>query len=270
MMAALFVFFIANPVRADLDETWFLSAGRSATSFNSEFKVNSLDDSVDKAVDLEDDLGYDNNVTAYWLAGFWRYSENHRIHITYLPIRRSTKATLTEDINIGDSIIKADAFASSNSRSNIYDIDYLYSFYKRPSIDLAFSVGLYWLQTRLELSAAGQIVIDDTEEPEFQENYKTHQKLNAPMPLLGFTASYEITPSWRIHGAARYLHASLDNIEGRLISLSFKTDYFFTHNWGLGMAITAFDLDVEHEGLVFNNNFSWNYEGAQAYFTFKY
>lgn len=262
--------FTALPARADLDETWFASAGGSLTSFSSEVTINSHNDEIDEGVDFEDDLGFDSNVRAGWLAGFWRYADNHRVRVNYLPIRRSAEVNLQKDIELGDQIVKAGAFIKSSSKLNIYDIDYVYSFYRRPNLDIGFSAGLYWMQARFQLEAAGEISSENIDDIEFQDDYETHQSFNVPMPLLGLSASYEINPNWRVHGSTRYLALSLDNISGRILSLSFKTDYYFTEHWGMGLSLSTFDLNVDREGQLFQNEFSWKYSGAQAYVAYKY
>lgn len=269
-VALLALGFATAPAQADLDETWSATVGGSLTSFNSEVKINSHNDDINEGINLEDDLGYDRNVRAGSFAGFWRYANKHRVRISYLPIRRSSEVNLNKDIELDDQIIKAGAHIKSSSKLNIYDVDYIYSIYRRPNLDIGLSAGLYWMQARLELEAAGEITSDDSEDIEFEDDYESHQSFNLPMPLFGLSASYEIVPGWRVHGSTRYLALSFDNISGRILSLTFKTDYYFTQHWGLGLALSTFDLDIEREGLVFSNEISWDYSGAQAYVSYKY
>jgi hypothetical protein len=232
--------------------------------------MNSHNNKIDEGIDLEDDLGFDKNVRAGWLAGFWRYADNHRVRLNYLPIRRSAEANLDKDIELDDQLVKAGAYIKSSSRLNIYDIDYIYSFYRRPNLDIGFSAGLYWMQSRLEVEASGEISSEDGENINFRDSYESHRSFNVPMPLLGLSASYEIIPGWRVHGSSRYLAFSYNNVSGRILSLSFKTDYYFTEHWGMGLSLASFDLHLDREGQVFQNEFSWEYSGAQAYVAFKY
>ena len=90
------------------------------------------------------------------------------------------------------------------------------------------------------------------------------------MPLLGFSANYEIMPSWRTHASLRYLSVQLSETRGNIFSAEISTEYYFNDNWGIGASLATFDLDVEVKGIVTSTELSWDHSGIQIYAVVKY
>ena len=268
MVILLLFSFITAPAMAEFNEKIQISLGRSITTFDTDLAINTKDNSIDKNIDLEDDLNFDQQVQSSWFRASYRLSNRHRLRFTYTPIRRTAQAESQKDLNIEDYIIKAGATLDSKTRSEIYDVDYVYSFYKRPDLELGMSGGIYWYATNSEIVANGEIVLENNETQVLQ-TYKTKQKFYAPLPLLGMTASYELNSQWKIHSAARYLYVSIANITGRITSAAASADYYINDNWGIGFALSAFTLDATREGLVVDNGLRWSHSGAQFYIVYK-
>jgi hypothetical protein len=259
-----------SPAWADLDETYRISLGVSVTTFDTNATLDSRNDEIQEEIDFEDDLGFTNEVRSGWLRGFWRFAKNHRLRLTYTPIRRSAGAVANRDLEVGDYIIKSGASIQSNFKSDIFDIEYIYSLFNRPNLEFDISTGLYWLRNQSEITAAGDVAVDGSDETEFRSAFKTKQTVHAPLPLFGLAASYEVTPGWRIHGGARYMEVSIDNISGRIISAGVGTNYYFTKHFGVGISMSTFDLKVDRSGVVFRNSLAWSHQGGQIYLVTKF
>ena len=260
----------ATPARSDFDERYELTVGGAVTEFDSSLRINSRDDSVDNEIDFEDDLGFDNEVRLAWINGRWRIADRHRLSLLYLPIKRTTEFTTSNDFDVGGNIIKAGAFLGSSVKTHVFDIEYIYSFFKRPDIEIGFTAGIYWMNSLAELTAAGEIIIEGSDQPEFRSDYQADQRLIAPLPLIGITASYEIMPQWIAHATARYLDVTISDIDGRILNLNLSTEYYFTKHVGAGAALSLFNVSVRHNGVVFYNTLTYEYSGLQAYLAFKY
>lgn len=258
------------PVQADFDETYRLDIGGSVVDFDSKIRINSRDDSIDKDIDLEDGLGFDSQLRLGFVKGTWRMANRHRLSLLYAPIKRTTEKTTSNDIEIGGDIIRAGAFVGSSAKTHVFDIEYLYSFYKRPNLELGVSAGIYWMNTLTEVTASGQVILEGSDQEEFRTDFQASQRLIAPLPLFGLSASYAITPQWLAHAYARYFDITISDIEGRIVSFNIKTEYYFTSHFALGAALVSFDLDVKHNGVVFFNTLEYDYSGLQAYLALKY
>jgi hypothetical protein len=260
----------ALPARADFDELYKLEMGRAVVDFDSKISVNSRDDSINKELDFEDTAGFDSQLRIGVVKGSWRMADRHRLSLLYAPIKRATELTTSKDIEIDGNIIRAGASLGTSVKTHVFDIEYLYSYYKRPNLELAVSAGIYWMNSLTEFTASGQVVIEGSGQEEFRSDYQANQRLVAPLPLLGLSASYAITPQWIAHAYARYLDVTISDIEGRILSFNLKTEYYFTDHVALGAAYTVFDLSVRHNGVVFFNSLSYEYSGLQAYLALKY
>jgi len=260
----------AVPAWADVADKYNVTLGGNVTTFDSHIAIKSQDDSIDKEIDLEDDLGFDSSLRAGWLSASWRVAERHRIRFTYSPIRRTSTKTLLRDIDVGDNTIKAGASADSSVRTEVYDVSYIYSFYKTPKWEYGVSAGLYWMDNRTEIEAQGVIVSDIDGTEEISNEFKVKQSFTAPLPLVGLMGSYELNSKVRFGAHARYLDVEISNIQGRILSLALRADYYFTKHLGAGLSLATFDLDVRQEGIVFNNELSWDYTGTQLFLAYRY
>jgi len=260
----------ASPVWSDFDETYKLTIGGLATDFETTLRINSHDNSIDDKIELEDGLGFDSEVRSAWIRGEWRMAPRHRLSLLYTQFNRTSEITSTTDIDIGGNIIKAGAFIGSSARTHLFDIEYQYSFFKRPNIELGVTAGLYWMNTVFELTAAGEVIFEGETEPEFSTNYEANQRLIAPLPLIGLTLGYEINDSWRLKAGARFFDVTISDIDGYIFSSNLGTEYYFTRHFGLGAKLALFNLSVKHNGVVFTNTITYEYSGVQVYLAYKY
>ena len=268
--ALLLICATASPAWAAFDETYKLYIGGSITNFDTTLRVNSRDESIDEEIELEEGLGFDSSLRLGFVRGFWRMAERHRLSLVYAPIRRTSEFTSVNDINIGGNIIEAGAFIGSSVRTHVFDLEYLYSFFKRPNIEIGFTAGLYWMNSVAELAAAGEIIIEGENQPLFRSDYRADQRLIAPLPLIGLTAGYEFNDNWRVTAAARFFDVTINDIEGYLASASLGAEYYFTDHVGMGTSLSWFDVSVRHNGVVFINKLTYEYAGFNAYLALKY
>jgi hypothetical protein len=269
-LALIILCITALSAQADFDETYRLDVGGSIVSFDSKITINSRDDSIDKEIDFEDTLGFDSDVRLGFVKGSWRMANRHRLSLLYLPIRRTSEVTTNQDFVVNNNIIKAGAYVGASFKTQVFDIEYSYSYYKRPNLELGISAGIYWMNSLSELNAAGNVILEGSNTEEFRSNYKTNQRLVAPLPLFGLSASYEINPLWLVHANARYFDVTVSDIDGRIFSFNVKTEYFFTNNLALGASLTSFAVNVEHSGVVLLNTLQYEYDGIEAYLVLKY
>jgi hypothetical protein len=260
----------ALPARSDFDETYQLTMGGLTTDFDTELRVNSRDNSIDDTIDLEDDLGFDSTVQTAWIRGYWRMAPRHRLSLLYTQFKRTSEITTATDIDVGGNIIQAGAYIGSSAKTHVFDIEYMYSFFKRPNIELGVTAGLYWMNSSFKLTAAGEVILEGETEPQFREDYQADQRLIAPLPLIGLTLGYEPGDKWRLRAGARFFDVTISNIDGYIFSSNLGAEYYFTRHLGLGASLAVFNLSVRYNGVVFINTLAYEYSGAQLYLTYKY
>ncbi len=259
-----------TPLQAAFDETYQLTIGRSITDYDSKLSINSRDDSVDKEIDFEEGLGFDTTVQLGWIRGSWRMADRHRLALLYMPIKRASLLTTQKDIEVGGNIIKSGAFVETEVKTHTFDIEYIYSFYKQPELEVGITAGIYWMNSLVEMSAAGEVILEGTDQAEFRTDYQANQRLIAPLPLIGIKAAYEFNQQWRARASARYLDVTIGDIEGRILNLNLVAEYYFNNHLGLGASLTTFDVSVRQSGVVFINALTYQYNAVQAYLVLKY
>jgi len=260
----------ASPARADLDETYKLTIGGLTTDFETTLRINSRDNSIDDTIKLEDDLGFDSTVRTAWIRGGWRMAPRHRMNLLYTQFDRTTEKTTTTDIDVGENTILAGAYIGSSAKTHVFDLEYMYSFFKRPNIELGVTAGLYWMNSVFELDAAGEVILEGETEPEFRADYEANQRLIAPLPLIGLTLGYELNDNWRLKAGARFFDVTISSIDGYIFSSNLGTEYYFNRHFGLGAKLAMFNLSVKYNGVVFIDTLTYEYSGLQLYLAYKY
>ncbi|NOQ88786.1 MAG: hypothetical protein GQ550_07665 [Gammaproteobacteria bacterium] len=261
---------VITPLQAAFDERYELIIGYSVTDYNSKIRINSRDNSIDKEIDFEDVLGFDTTVQLGWVRGSWRMADRHRLALLYMPIKRTSLVTTQKDIDIGGNIIKSGAFLETEVNTHTFDIEYIYSFYKTPEVEVGVTGGIYWMNSLVEISAAGEVILEGSDQAEFRNDYQSNQRVIAPLPLIGVKAAYEFNQQWRARVSARYLDVTIGDIEGRILNLNLAAEYYFNNNLGLGASLTTFDVSVRQSGVVFINALTYQYNAVQAYLVLKY
>ena len=264
------VMLLTVTAQAAIDEIFKLSIGTTVSRFDASITFASKDGSVSTGIDLEDDLGYDNDVNSGWISGWYRFGDRHRLAVVLVPTQRSSFLVTKKDIDVGDDTIKAGASLSSTADVDIWDISYIYSVYKKPNLEIGLSAGVFWLRTDTQLLAAGEIQSSNDPAPVFRADYLTRQKISAPLPLFGIMAEYEIMHSWRVRAGARYFAITVSEIDGSVFAANVGTDYYFTESLGVGLALSRANVDVDATSIIFEGAIDWSYNSAQLYLIYKY
>ena len=261
---------VITPLQAAFDERYELTIGYSVADFDSKLRINSRDNSLDKEIDFEDVLGFESSVKLGWIRGSWRMADRHRLSLLYMPIKRSSQLTTQKDIDVDGNILKSGASMGTEVNTHTFDIEYIYSFYKKPEWEIGITAGIYWMNSLVELSAAGEVLIEGSGQAEFRTDYQSEQRVIAPLPLIGVRAAYEVSQQWRARVSARYLDVTIGEIEGRILNLNLVAEYYFNKNLGLGASLTTFDVSVQQSGVVFINSLAYRYNAVQAFLVLKY
>lgn len=256
------------------NERFRMSAGSSINTFDSDLQLNSKTRKNNASISLEDDLKYNEDVSINFGRLYWRVADKHRISVEHLPLKRSTNARIDEDIDFEDDTILAGATIDSDFDTYITDINYIYSVYKSPKLEVGISGGIYWMDLDFSIGANG-FIENSSGEVEFDEDYNNSADFGAPVPLLGVYVDYALTQNWFVGGGARYF--TIPTVEfggteydGQIISLEIYTEYYVLKHLGLGTAVGYFDLSASAEGGSFRGDVDWGYSGIQAFVALKY
>jgi len=254
----------------DYHASYELSVGSSTNVFDTDILIDSRDGSISREIDLEDDLGFDNEVNLTWINAHWRIADRHALELIYTPIRRATYFENRKDIDLGDKVIKAGASISSDVKTHLFDIEYTYSLYKDQQTEVGISGGIYWMNSLTSVNAKGALQEEGSEDVQFVESFEKSQRLVVPLPLFGLSASHWLSDAWKVSANARILDVTINDIDGYLLNLNMDTSYYFTDHVGIGLSLSSFDLRVSQQRVIFTNSIKYGYTGLLGYVTLRY
>ncbi|WP_165856870.1 porin family protein [Marinobacter sp. JSM 1782161] len=266
LYALLFLLCSMSPasVQALGDDTFTLSVGGSISRFDSDITVNGETRDNNASIDIENDLGQEDDVDFVSVRALWRFAERHRLSVEYSPFSRESSTVLDRDFEFEDTVINAGANVTTDSRFYIYDVNYIYSLYKSQSMEVGVSAGVYWVDLDFDVQASG-VISDSDGSAEFQNNYRDSVSSDMPLPLFGLYFDHEFAPGWQLRAAGRYFEADIDDYDGRITSMLVGVEYNVWKPLSIGVSATHFDLDVGADKDRFRGEFGWRYSGGQLY-----
>lgn len=242
-----------------------LMIGASTNLYDSSIRVDADTGQVNRAIALEDQTNLDTQVSVGWLSGEWRFSPNHRVRFDYIPITRSGSRKLNSDLDFHNVSVLSDSQIRTDLTTNIYDVDYVYSFYSRNGSELGISLGFYVSDLEVELAAQGTIV--SSQSGQTLADYKGQRDLTAPLPLAGLTYRKPIGKEWQLNLSGRVWDMDLMGIESSFYSTKASLEYQFQNDLAVGIACSYLDINLATDRQSFSGEIEISYVGAQIFFS---
>lgn len=212
------------------------------------------------SVDVEEALALESTTTVFRTDGMWRFSDNlrHRIDASWFALRRSGATILGKDITIDGTVIPTGSSVTTRFDLDIFKIGYSYSFFQDDRMDLAVGAGFFITPIGFELNATGAV------------NKYTAESVTAPLPVVGLRADFAITPKWMLKNSLDLFYLEIGDFKGSIVDLKTAIEYNWFKNFGIGMGIESFNLEVEAQGSDYPNvdlmgAFGFKYLGLMLY-----
>jgi hypothetical protein len=267
LLAAASLHAAAQDVIRPGQEKWTIMLGAFLPAFETKMQVDNPQLGSGDNVDLENDLGVDQDESGGWFGVEWRFAPRHRIGFTYSRFTLNGERVIDRNIQIGDEVFPAGATVSTRLRLEIIPITYSYSFLKRERDELAVTAGLHW--SRLRFSAEGSASLGAQD---FARD--STSDADVPLPLLGLRYDHHFSDRWSAGASAAVFALEFGeetwSFEGSLWSVRLHAEYRFARNFALGMALDAFDVDVNLSQNNWNGGFNYGYWGPQIYLTARF
>ena len=218
-------------------------------------------------VDLGADLGVKQDESGGWFGVEWRFAPRHRVGFTYSRFTLGGERVLERQVQIDDEIYPAGATVSSRLRLEIIPITYSYSFLERERDELAVTAGLHWSRLRFAAEGSASLAVQDG-------SRDARADADVPLPLLGLRYDQHFSERWSAgaSAAAFALEFGKDtwSFEGSLWSVRLHVEYRFARNFGVGVALDRFDVDVDLSSGSWKGGFDYSYWGPQIYLTARF
>ncbi len=216
-------------------------------------------------VNVEDLLGLDTNENVFRIDASWRFTDNrrHKLDFKWFSFRRDGNTTIGQDIPIKDEndnpiTIPAGSQVVTKFDLDIYEAAYSYSFIQDDRMDLAFSIGLYFMPIDFELNATGLINVDET------------ARFTAPLPTLGLRMDFAIAPKWFLRSNFEIFYVEIKEFTGTIYESGVAIEYLPWKHVGFGLGFNTFDLDIkadgeDYPGIDFKGEIEFRYTGLLLY-----
>jgi hypothetical protein len=228
-------------------------------------------------IDFENFLGLEDSKSVLW--GGFRWHANYRnqleVEINNLNRTGSVSAS-TGDVNIGDQTIIAGAQIDTQFDLALVRLTYGFSVIRKQKHDLAVKAGVHMAFVGLKIDAFGDIQDVDTgmtvcNPSPCQASIETSD-YTLPLPHLGLSYTYAITPKWGLRTQALGFAIKIGDIKGTMAEFDLDVHYQPWEHVGFGGGLRYWDLTVEYsddgsEGgySPINGEFQYKYWGPALY-----
>jgi len=154
-------------------------------------------------IDLEKDIGLDEDLSTYRIDAEWRFFDRHRLNFSFFDLTREATTSLKRDTIIGDILFPTGDILNSKWEHKVYVASYTWSFLQTNKYEVGLNIGAH--VTRLKLQVAGQGI--------FGLNVEV-DAVTVPLPVLGLTGAYAFTPKLVLRSNAGLFYLKIDEWEG--------------------------------------------------------
>jgi hypothetical protein len=211
-------------------------------------------------IDLEDDLGLDDDDATLFAAVRWRFARKHSMTLAYLSLDRDGEENITKQIEFGDEVFDIGLDLQSFFDYNLIDLSYNYRFIQKERFDIGFSVGISAIDYEMGLlaeSAGGAADIEEREDEQY------------PIPSVGLGVAFRMSEKWVLRTGVKYFEYGEDDWDGSLGIYDLDLEWYPWKHVGFGIGYNRFSVEYEEDGED-PVDIDYEYDGvlARAIFSF--
>jgi len=218
------------------DQINFKVAGLFIGGQNSDLKV--VKDGIGGVLNLQDLFNLDTNQFSFRLDSSYRFNDNHAVELSFYRIINNGYTDKGVHFTWGDKEIIASGELSSHFNTDIYKVNYLYSFYHSNKVEMKLTAGIHI--TTIDLGFEGKFT--DKENPDDTKESSKEISTLAPLPVVGYRMQYAITPAWVVNFGIDYFYLSFSGFSGGMSDLLLGIDYHIFKNFGIGVSVNSTKL----------------------------
>lgn len=225
-------------------DRWGFSLGSYWQTFDTKVRLDASNGSTGTEVNFEVDLQVPKDQANFQVGGYFRFSDRHRVDVSYVSWNRSRTASIERDIQWDDVIFHVGATLDSKASANLFQAIYKYSFVNNGKVAFGLNGGLSALWTEFTLAGEGTVDGGGTASGSYVESESTV----FPVPVVG--VHFEMTLAerffWTVEG--NFFVASVSGYDGQLTSGGTSLSYYFTRNFGVGAGFATTSYRINKEG----------------------
>lgn len=233
----------ADPTRTAryLDDRWSFRLFGNVSDLSSDVSAGH---ELGALINLEDLLGFDDQMTTWGFDGFFRVSKNrkHAIRVSYSDFTRDAYAALSGTVPILDVEFLGEV--SSRFENRVGTLGYQYSFINNGKIEAGVTAGFGIYKYGIRLS--GRYILDN--DPTQEDFGSRKEDILAPVPTVGFFINYALTPKLILDMRTSAIDLAIGVHEGRIFNNCVNLNWYFSRHFGLGIGLAGSDVVYENTG----------------------
>lgn len=182
-------------------------------------------------INLQDLFKMDEQSQVFRLDGYYRFAPSHSVEFAWYSI--NNKSHTNEPFQWADQNITGNGDLKTHFNTDIYKINYVYSFYHNEKVELGLDAGLHI--TKLDIGFSGSYNIDGN----LSDTSREEVKVTAPLPVVGFRLQYHIMPTVSVKYAVDYFVISYEDTRGGLVDTILTVDWKMTRHFGAGVGFNS-------------------------------
>jgi len=195
-------------------------------------------------VNLEELLGFDEQITTGSFDAFYRFTKNrkHTIRIGYADFSRDAYAAISGAVPIFDVEFLGEV--DSDFGNQVGTVIYQYSFTntRKTEAGILAGVGFY----KYSLALQGRYIVDG--DPNLEDFGSRSENILAPVPTIGFFINYALMPNLILELRTSAINLSIGAHEGRVFNAFGNVTWYFVRNFGIGLGLSSSDVVYENTG----------------------
>jgi hypothetical protein len=247
-----------TPEESRVLDRWAIQVGGFATGLNTKIRFDEVIGNRGTTVNLEEDLGFDDNDVVLQLSASRIIGRRHMVHLNYFEIDRDGFTTLDREIEWGDETLELGAEVVSRYQTEFIGLSYTYWVRSREKSAWGPFVGLVSFSTATEVGVEGRGGIGLSTAGEFD--------VDVPVVQVGLRYRQYLGKKWRFACQGGFVaFDDIDDFSGDVISatVAFEHQTWEKFAFGLGYGLRDFDIDSGEKRAL--GNFTYEIRGFYFY-----
>jgi hypothetical protein len=195
-------------------------------------------------IDLEDVLGFDEQMSTFGFDGFYKFTKNrkHGIRLRFGNFSRDAFNAVEGTVPIFD--LEFTGEIDSTFINQVGSLEYQYSLVNNGRTEAGILAGLSFF--RYELEVAGQVAIND--DPDQTAFRSERVGVVAPVPGFGFFINHALGRNFILELRTSFIDLEIGEHTGRIFQTWGSLTWFFSRHFGVGFGLSGSDVGYEKSG----------------------